>query len=184
MGGDAEPQLQENPTRAGPLPQGNPPIDPLLEITPPPDGLHNRFGIGKVPEHEGLGTLLPGQTLVVYHPFAQHSPEIVDTSKLILSREPNLPPLSEEPYAPFKTCADFEQAEIFVHHNCTNTMINDQLQLNQRASQAGKSGAQTMKNAHEMHKILAEAGEYQDTSSVSPTPPLMRVLYYSHQSSV
>jgi len=81
--------------------------------------------------------------------------------------EPDLAPPSNLPYAPFRTRADFEQAKIFVHHNCTDTMIDDQLRLNQKAPQAGEPSAQTMKNAREMHKILAEAGEYQDTSAVS-----------------
>jgi len=46
-------------------------------------------------------------------------------------------------------------------------MINDQLQLNQQVSQAGKPPVQTMKNAREMHKILAEASEQRDASFVS-----------------
>ena len=50
-------------------------------------------------------------------------------------------------------------------------MINDQLHLNQKTSWAGEEHAQTMKNARDLHKTLAEAGEYQDTSSVS-------LLYY------
>ena len=168
MGADDFPQPQDSPPRAGPSSQCNPfVIDPLLETTPPPGDPHNEFGIGAVPEYEGLDTLHLGQTLIVYHPFAQHSPEIVDTQKLLLTREPDILSPSEKPYTPFKTRTDFEQAELFVRHNCTNTMINDQLRLNQKVSQAGEPGAHTMKNAHEMHKILAEAGEYQDTSSVS-----------------
>ena len=166
---DAEIQLQprDDPPRTILPPQGNQLItDPSLETTPPPGNPHDEFGVGTVPEHEGLNTLQLGQTLIVYHLFAQHPPEIVDTEKLTLAREPSLPPPSEEPYAPFTTCTDFEQAEIFVHHNCTNTMINDQFRLNQKASQDGKLHTQTMKNAREMHKILGEAGEYHDTSSV------------------
>lgn len=168
VGADIEPQSQDGPPRASPSPRGNPlTVNPSLETTPPPGNPHDEFGIGMVPEYQGLDTLHPGQTLIVYHPFAQHSPEVVDTAKLMMTREPDLPPPSEEPYAPFKTRADFEQAKIFIRHNCTNTMINDQLRLNQMASEDGESGIQTMKNAREMHKILAEAGEYQDTSSVS-----------------
>lgn len=158
---------------ASPAPQYNPLIiDPFLETTPPPGAPHDRFGIGIVPEHDVVGLLQPGQTLITYHPFAQHPPEIIDTTSLLSTREPNFYPPSEEPYAPFKTRADFEQAEIFIRHNCTNTMINDQLQLNQGVSQAGEPNVQTMKNAREMHNILAKAGQYQDTSSVSPPHPL------------
>ena len=123
--------------------------------------------MGRVPGYQGLGSLQPGQTLIVYHPFAEHLPEIVNTADLMLTREPDIPPPSEEPWAPFKTWTDFEQAKIFLHHNCTDTMINDQLQLNQRVFQAGGSGIQTMKNAHEMHQTLSQVGQYQDTSSVS-----------------
>ena len=117
-------------------------------------------------ECEGLGPLQPGQTLIVYHQFAQHPPEIVNTADLIQTQEPDFCPPSKEPYAPFKTRADFEQVEIFIHHNSTNTMINDQLHLNQRLSQASESSVHTMKNTREMHNILAQAGQYQGTSSV------------------
>lgn len=111
-------------------------------------------------------TLSSLATLVIYHPFAQHPPEVIDTAKLTLTWESSLPPPSEDPYTLFSTCDDFEQAEIFICHNCTNMMINNQLQLNQKAPQAGEQCPQSMKNACEMHKILAEAGEYQDTSLV------------------
>jgi len=164
---------QSSPHGASPAFQGNPLIvDPFLEVTPPPGPPHDRLGIGTAPEYNGLRPLQPGQTLIIYHPFAQQPPEIIDTANLVSTREPDFYPLSEEPYAPFKTRADFEQAEIFIRHNCTNTMINDQLRLNQRVSNTGEPGVQTMKNAREMHNILARAGQYQDTSSVSPKHPL------------
>lgn len=155
----------------------------MLETTPPPGDPHDEFGIGVVPEYEGLGTLQPGQTLVVYHPFAEHPPEIIDTAKLMRTREPILLPPPEEPYAPFATRADFEQAEVFIRHNCTNTMINDQLHLNQETSHGSKPHAQSMGNAREMHKIIAEAGEQQDTSSVCLLHHPQGVLCL-HQSSV
>jgi len=76
--------------------------------------------------------LQPGQTLIIYHPHSQHPPEIVNTSALSLTREPQpLPPL-EQPWAPFASHDEFEQAELFVKHNCTNRLINDQLHLNQK----------------------------------------------------
>ena len=163
MGDDSRPPLQGDSLGASPIPQGNPLIiDPQLETTPPPGKPKDKFGVGTTPGYEELGSLQPGQTLIVYHPFAGHPPEIVNTADLTWAQEFDLSPPSEEPWAPFKTHADFEQAEFFLHHNCTDSMINGQLQLNQRAS----PGVHTMKNAHEMHKILAEAGQYQDTSSV------------------
>jgi hypothetical protein len=161
VGDDAKPPLQGG--SLGATPQGNPlNIDPLLETTPPPGKPRDTFGIGTAPEYEELGSPQLGQTLIVYHPFAGHPPEIVNTANLTWTREFDLPPPSEEPWAPFKTRADFEQAELFLHHNCTDSMINDQLQLNQRSSPT----THTMKNAHQMHKILAEASQHQDTSSV------------------
>lgn len=165
---DTQTALQSDTSGTGPVGQRNPKfiIDPALETTPPPSDSDNGFGIGTTSEYEELGPLQPGQTLIVYHPFAQHPAEIVNTADLMQTREPDFCLPSDEPYAPFETHADFEQAEIFVHHNCTNTMINDQLRLNQRVSQAREPDMQTMKNAREMHNILAQAGQYQDTSSV------------------
>ena len=158
---------QDDPPTASPPPRGNPLIlDPLLETTPPPSNPHDKFGIGTTPEDQWSDTLQPGQTLVIYHPFAEHPPAVIDTAKLTLAREPDTSPPSEEPYAPFSTRADFEQAEIFIRYNCTNSMIDDQLRLNQKTSQAGGPHMWTMKNAREMHKILAEAGEHHDVSSV------------------
>lgn len=158
-------------------------LDPSLETTPPPSRPIDEFGIGTAPEYEGLGPLALGQTLVVYHPFSEHPAEIVDTECLAWTREPDICLPSEEPHAPFKTRADFEQAEIFICHNCTDSMINDQLRLNQRVSQAGKDG-HTMKNAREMHKILAQAGQYQDTSSVSLLQPIVVISWFSCTGSV
>lgn len=161
---------QSSPLSASPVFQGNPLIvDPFLETTPPPGAPHDRLGIGTAPDYNG--PLQPGQTLIIYHQFAQHPPEIIDTANLMSMREPDFYPPSEEPYAPFKTRTDFEQAEIFIRHNCTNTMINDQLRLNQKVYSAGEPGVQTMKNAREMHNILARAGQYQDISSVSSHIP-------------
>jgi hypothetical protein len=62
------------------------------------------------------------------------------------------------------------------YHNFTDTMINDQLQLNERVSQTRDQGTHTMKNAREMHKVLAQAGQYQDILSVSLLDPFKAVL--------
>lgn len=166
---EVKPLLPGDSLGASPAPQGSPLIiDPLLETTPPPGKPKDKFGIGTTPEYEELGSLQPGQTLIIYHPFAEHPPEIVNTANLTWTREFDLSPPLEEPWAPFKTRADFEQAELFLRYNCADSMINNQLQLNQRASPS----VHTVKNAHEMHKILAEASQYQDTSSVGLLHPL------------
>ena len=171
--GDSRPPVQGGFPGPSPAPQVNPLIiDPFLETTPPPGNPKDKFGIGTTPEYREFGSLQSGQTLIIYHPFAEHAPEIIDTVNLASTREPHDSPPSQDPWAPFKTHADFEQAELFLHHNCTDPMINDQLQLNQSVP----SGAQTMKNAREMHKILAEAGQHQDTSPVG----LSYLLQCSH----
>lgn len=109
-----------------------------------------------------------GQTLIIYHPHAQHPPEIVNTNTLSLTREPQPLPLPEEPWAPFRSRDDFEQAELFIKHNCPNPMINDQLRLNQKRDlhHHGLGNPPLMKNACEMHKILEEAGSDLDISLV------------------
>ena len=173
----AEPFSTSGSSRPSPAPRPTDllTIDPSFETTPPPGRPKDEFGIGASLGSEGLSPLQLGQTLVVYHPFAERHPEIVDTAELTRSRASSIPPLSdpsEEPYTPFKTRADFEQAEIFIHHNCTDTMINNQLHLNQTVSGASGQDIYTLKNAHEMHKILAQAGQHQDTSSVSFLDPL------------
>lgn len=91
-----------------------------------------------------------GKTLIVYHPHAQHPPEIVDTTTLSLTCEPQSSFLPEEPWAPFKSHGDFEQAELFVKHNCTNRLINDQLHLNQKqdSQDRGPGDPPLMRNAY------------------------------------
>ena len=174
---DAEAVPFGHSSRVGLALRGNPLIlDPSIETTPPPGKPVDEFGVGSAIEYEQLHPITPGQTLIVYHPFSGQPPEIVDTAHLAWTREPDICPPAEEPYAPFKTRTDFEQAEIFIRHNFADTAINDQLQLNQRVSQTTDQGAHTMKNAREMHKILAEAGQYQDTSSVSLLHPFEAVL--------
>ena len=160
MGDDAQSHLQEDQLRPSPPPPLT--SKPSLETTPPPGNPRDDFGIGTTPDYQGLGPLHPGQTLIVYHPFAEHHSEVVNTADLLWTQELATSPPSEEPWAPFKTRVDFEQAELFLHHNCPDSMINNQLQLNHKVS----PGVQTMKNAYEMHKILAEAGQHQNTSSV------------------
>jgi hypothetical protein len=91
VGDDAKPPLQGG--SLGATPQGNPlNIDPLLETTPPPGKPRDTFGIGTAPEYEELGSPQLGQTLIVYHPFAGHPPEIVNTANLTWTREFDLPP--------------------------------------------------------------------------------------------
>jgi hypothetical protein len=125
-------------------------------------------------ENSSLGTLVKtplqlGKTLVIYHPHAQHPPEVIETTTLSLTREPEPPPLPETPWAPFASRADFEQAELFIKHNCTNGLINDQLRLNQKQDSGDRypGNPPLMKNAQDLHKILEVARSDLDISSVS-----------------
>jgi len=131
---------------------------------------HDDSDAGDLPNIEALIStpLPPGKTLIIYHPHAQHSPEVIDTDTLSLTREPqpSLPP--SEPWAPFTSRDDFEQAEFFIKHNCTNKMVNDQLHLNQKRDlhNHGPGDLPSMRNAYEMHKIFEEAVSDLDISSV------------------
>jgi hypothetical protein len=109
-----------------------------------------------------------GQTLIVYHPHSQQSPEIINTTELMFPREPQPSLLPAEPWAPFTSRDDFEQAELFLKHDCTNRHINDQLRLNQKrdSHNYGPGDSPSMKNAHEMHRIINEASSDFDISSV------------------
>ena len=122
------------------------------------------------PDHKALlqTPLPPGKTLILYHPHAQYPPEIIDTATLSLAREPQPFTFSSEPWAPFASRDDFEQAELFIKHHCTNRLINDQLRLNQRrdSSNHDLQHPPSMKNAREMHQILEEAESDLDVSLV------------------
>ena len=113
--------------------------------------------------------LEPGKTLIIYHPHAQHPPEITDTAVLSLTREPQPPPLPTVPWAPFSSRDDFEQAELFIKHNCSNRLINDQLRLNQKQDSCDHHphNPLSMRNARDLHKVLDEAGSDLDISLVS-----------------
>ena len=71
---------------------------------------------------------------------------------------------SGPPYFPFKTLADFEQTELFVKRDQTDSEINDQLGLWRR--HANGEGV-TLKNAREMHQCLEAAGVEDDLSQVN-----------------
>ena len=133
----------------------------------PPGDAHNDR------DHPDLETLIqtplqPGKTLIIYHPHAQHPPEIVDTATLLLARKLQSSLSSTTPWAPFSSRDEFEQAELFIKHNCTNGLINDQLHLNQKrdSHHSGPDHPPSMKNVREMHRILEEAGSDLDISLV------------------
>jgi hypothetical protein len=114
-----------------------------------------------------------GETLVVFHPHARMPPLVLPTRELATfsSTNPEGPegslPLddSRPPYHPFKTLADFEQAELFVRRDHPDSQIDDQLDLWRR--HAPNVGV-TLKNAREMHQYLQAAGIEEDLSQVVP----------------
>ena len=68
----------------------------------------------------------------------------------------------ENSYTPFPTRTDFEQAEVFINHNCLDKLINSQLKL------ARKNGMHLkVKSLRKMHKLLAHSvGENANNSKV------------------
>ncbi|KAF7796306.1 hypothetical protein EIP86_007483 [Pleurotus ostreatoroseus] len=110
--------------------------------------------------------LEPGQTLVVPHPHAGILPYTVPTvippsgqSQLLdqentVGRSGSLPP-----WHPFPSLEDFEQTEIFVDGNAPDPRVNKQLSLIHRASSGSKI---SLKNAVEMHAVLAKAADFDD----------------------
>lgn len=114
-----------------------------------------------------------GDTLVVYHPHAERPPQVIPTRELTTvfsgspdDREDQLPldDSGRPPYFPFKTLTDFEQAELFVKRDCTDSHINDQLALRRRHP---RDTGITLKNAREMHQYLQAAGNEEDLSQVA-----------------
>ena len=92
---EAEPVPTSGSSRPTPVPWLYNPLitDPSFETTPPPGRPKDEFGIGISPDCEGLSPLQLGQMLVVYHPFAERHPEIVDTAELIQSWKSSIPPV-------------------------------------------------------------------------------------------
>ena len=152
------------PAAGGAIPQN-------ISITTP--YTNDDLMLGNAEGHDDFGVLIQtplqlGQTLIIYHPHAQQPPEIVDTTSLALTREPKPLPSPISPWAPFASRNDFEQAELFIKHNCTNGLINDQLQLNQKQESHHHhlGNLPLMKNARDLHKILKEAESNLDMSPV------------------
>jgi hypothetical protein len=96
-----------------------------------------------------------GQLYIQTHPFTQGAPS-----------SSRAPPLTNSlpPYWPFKTLADFEQAEIFDEGELSNTAINRQLDLNHKlqGTETGDISKYsdriiTLRTANELRKILDSA---------------------------
>lgn len=109
-----------------------------------------------------------GETLVVPHEHSQRPPYIIKTSELLNTslehdncrQDPN-PTFA--PWAPFSSLSDFEQAEVFVNYNCTNSHINAQLRVVHSASSDSEISLQSAKD---VHKILAQGAVAENLSEV------------------
>jgi hypothetical protein len=114
-----------------------------------------------------------GKTLIIYHPHARKLPIIVDTVAAQSGPSSHGAPIpeptngsdsEEAPWTPFTTLADFEQTALFLNYNCADPQIDAQLALI-RASSDGTNI--TLRNAKEMHRLLAGALDMEDLTDVS-----------------
>jgi len=124
---------------------------------PPPAGPHEPPSTGVNP----TVALHPGETLIIYHPHSQCPMRIVPTTELHGPSERAVQhniEREEDSYSPFPTRADFEQAELFVNHDCSDKLIDNQLTL------AHRNGMRLeVKTSRKMHELLARgAGEKVD----------------------
>ena len=147
--GDQDINMGEVPIQTTLGPSNPPPSSP-----PPPIGVDPT-----------LVTLQPGETLVVHHPHSRRPMCVLPTTELHGPKEHSVrhgTEKPENPYTPFPTRTDFEQAEIFINHNCSDKLVNNQLKL------ACKNGMRLkVKSSREMHKLLANGvGENTDDSKV------------------
>ena len=96
-----------------------------------------------------------GEVWVEYHPASVRHPEILrpEQAAPIASISPPHD-MGVPPWHPFRTRADFEQAELFLRYDCTDSYINGQLKLIHSGSPLGHSI--TLKSAKEMHTTLAQ----------------------------
>lgn len=106
--------------------------------------------------------------LVVPHPHSGQAPYVVPEYDDTLD-QPAKPQLSgqdsSEPWSPFRTREDFEQAELFALHSCSDVLINGQLSLIRRA--CGSETKITLQSAKELHELLETGREHEDLTLVS-----------------
>ena len=125
---------------------------------------------GKPSDHD------EGEVWIEYHPASGKRPEILQIEQIYQPSAVTLPTvLFDEhipPWHPFCSRADFEQAELFLRADCTDSFIDAQLKLIHAGSPLGHSI--TLKSAKEMHKILAQIPTIEDLPDVSVVP---RIIY-------
>jgi hypothetical protein len=99
-----------------------------------------------------------GEVWVEYHPASGKPPELLSSMDIRTPATTALPskPFDEEvpPWYPFKSRADFEQAELFLRFDVSDPHIDAQLKLMVTDCPLGHSV--TMTSAKEFHAILAQ----------------------------
>jgi hypothetical protein len=108
-----------------------------------------------------------GEVWVEYHPSSGKKPEILHPDHS--SQPPTAPVLDLHntdlhPWHPFHSWADFEQAELFLRYNCTDSFIDSQLKIIHSGSP--HSHSVTLKSAKQMHNILAEVPRIKELPGV------------------
>ena len=97
-----------------------------------------------------------GEIWIEYHPASGKHPEILRPQGLVQCVVPPVMPYdaTTPPWHPFRTRADFEQAELFLRYDCTDSYINGQLKLIHSSSPLGHNI--TLESSKEMHATLAQ----------------------------
>ncbi|KZV71295.1 hypothetical protein PENSPDRAFT_734188 [Peniophora sp. CONT] len=156
---------------------------PSLDTTlPVPETALNA---GAVPSLDEIPLLEVGQMFVVPHPYSGQKPYMTVSPFMQPSRPGEVPPVRLDPHTgstqllenvlpphhPFKSEADFRQAELFVMDNCTDKHINKQLAICAEKHKSKEPNARAppegFKSAKEMHQLLRSslqfdaAGEFQ-----------------------
>ena len=96
-----------------------------------------------------------GEIWVEYHPASGKRPEISRPQDVVRCVAPVMPyDATTPPWHPFRTRADFEQAELFLRYDCTDSYINGQLKLIHSSSPLGHNI--TLESSKDMHATLAQ----------------------------
>jgi hypothetical protein len=110
--------------------------------------------------------LQPGETLRIFHPHSKRSKSAVLTPSI--NNRPGTTPIRtkehENAHLPFRTRAEFQQAEIFGDYNVTNLQIDRQLQL---LHSMGCGGEIPMANSRDYHRLLEDGAFFEDLGEVS-----------------
>lgn len=118
-----------------------------------------------------------GEVWVEYHPASGKRPEILRPQGLahrvdtpVMSFDATMPA-----WHPFRTRADFEQAELFLRYDCTDSYINGQLKLIHSSSPLGHSI--TLESAKEMHDTLAQIPRIEDLPGVRVSNGILTIIW-------